>query len=207
MKEASDRTVSIVLICAILSASMGFFIITTDMGGDFSLLTGFATTQPATVNATVAATTAISITPTIIEFGSGTLSGLSSGAPTPINTTGPNPGGFSTPSPINVTNDGNTDVNITINGTLPSVWLSTGSTYEWMGQAGVETGACPATNLTTTRTPFSNTLTAVCRNLTFSDAFDTISIHIFLNISSQTPVKTYSDTAVLIRADRCPGGC
>lgn len=207
MKQVSDRIVSLFLILAIVSTLGGFLMILATISGDFARITGFATTQTATVNVTIQATASMAISPTLIEFGSGTLSGGANG--TAINTSGAgtNFGGFSKPSPINVTNDGNVDLNITINGSLPSTWLSSGSTYEWQGAAGVEAGSCPSTNLTTTRTAFANALTRVCANLTYSDAADTISIHIFLNLSSSLPAATYNDSYVLIRADRCQTVC
>ncbi len=212
MKQVSDRTVSLFLILAIISTVGGLATILISTGGDLSLLTGLATTQTATVNVTVQATSAITITPNLINFSSGTLLGIAGG--TPINTTGgsvPNPGDFAKPSPINVTNDGNTNLNITINGTPAANWLSSGSTYEWAGANTTEVGACGGTggfsNLTTARTPFSATLTRVCANLSFTDGADSISIHIFLNLSSATPPNNYNDTAVLIRADNCPGPC
>ena len=211
MKEFSDRTVSVFLILALVSVAGGFFTILYSAGRDLSAMTGFATTGSAQVNVTVDATSAITITPAIIEFGSGTLTSGTAG--TAINTSGggSNVGGFSKPSPINVTNDGNTDLNITINGTLPSVWLSSGSTYEWAGANTTEAGSCGGTggfsNLTTARTPFSASLTRVCANLTFSDGTDSISIHIFLNLTSSLAPTTYTDTRVLVHADRCTGPC
>lgn len=210
MKEVSDRVVSVALILAILSTLGGFLVILTTISGDFSQITGFAQTQTAVVNVTVAATASIGISPTRIEFGSGTLDGGPNG--TAINTSGggSNLGGFSKPSPINVTNDGNVDLNITINGTLPSTWLNSGSTYEWAGANTTEAGACGGgagfSNLTTARSPFQAALRRVCANLTFSDGTDSISIHIFLNLSSSLTPTTYTDSAVLIRADQC-GPC
>jgi hypothetical protein len=206
MREFSDKAVSMLLVVTICSVVGGFLVILTAAGGDLSKLTGFATIRYANVTVTVQSTAAITITPTTVNFSAGTLVGEAAG--TAINTSGggTNYGGFAKPSPINVTNDGNVDLNITINGTLPSVWLGTGSTYEWAGAATIEPGSCPAANLTTARKPFSNALTRVCSNLTFSDGADSISIHIFLNLSSSLSPTTYQDTAVLINADRC-GPC
>ena len=206
MKEFSDTTVTVLLVVALLSAFGGFITILTVIGGDFSLLTGFATTQTAIVNVTIAAPTAITITPSVIEFGSGALT--AGAAATPLNTSVQAlPSTFAKPSPINVTNDGNTDVNVTINGTLPANWLNSASTYEWAGAATTEAGSCPATNLTTARKPFAAALTRVCANLTYSDGTDSISIHIFLNLSNSLAVGTYTDNSVKIEATACPGPC
>jgi len=209
MKQLSDRTVSLFLALAIFSAVGGLVAILIETGGDLELLTGLATTQTAIVNVTIQGLSAITISQSNIDFGTGTLT--AGAAATPVNTTAnaanANPSTFSEPGPLNVTNDGNTDLNITINGTLPAVWLGAGSTYEWAGNAGVESTSCPATNLTTARTPFSNTLTRVCANLTFSDGADQVSIHIFLNISNSATAVEHNDPAVLIRADACTGPC
>jgi len=213
VKQVSNRVVSTFLMLAIITTIGGLATILISTGGDMSLLTGLATTQTAIVNVTVSATAAITISPSIIEFGTGSLLG---GTQTPINTTGGgvgNPGGFSKPSPINVTNDGNVDLNITINGTPAGNWLSTGSTYEWAGANSTEVLACNAlsaggfTNLTTSRNPFTAALRRVCANLTWSDANDMISIHIFLNLSTSTSASTYTDNSVLIHADQCRGPC
>ena len=198
MKEVSNRVVSLFLVLALVSTVGGFLVILTSIGGDFSLLTGLATTQTATVNVTVQATSAIIINPSIVEFGSGTLLGIAGG--TPINTSGTtNVGGFNRASPILVQNDGNTNLNITLNGTPAANWLDSGSTYQWGGVAAE--GGCPSANLTTTRNTFSATLTRICGNLTFSDAADSFNISIFLNLSSSLVATTYTDPAVLIRAD------
>ena len=129
MKQVSDRTVTLFFILALVSTLGGVVVIFTSVGGDYSLLTGFATTQTATVNVTVQGTSAITINPSIVEFGSGTLVGGAAG--TPINTSGTtNVGSFSRANPILVQNDGNTNLNITINGTPVARWLDSGSTYQ-----------------------------------------------------------------------------
>ena len=198
MREVPDRVVTVFLFLAIASTIGGFIVILAEIGGDYSFITGFATEGTAQVNVTISSTTAITITPAIVEFGTGTLSGVIT---TRINTSAEtNLGGFDEPSPINVTNDGNTEVNITINGTVATEWLNTGSTYEWLGEVTQE-GGCGAGNLTTTRTPFTAAEAQVCTNLTYTDSADTVSIHIFLNLSNDLGAgASYLDNAVVIRA-------
>lgn len=198
MKQASDHIVTVFFVLALVSTVGGFVVILTSIGGDFSLLTGFATTQTATVNVTVQSTSAITITPSLIEFGSGTLAGGAAG--TRINTSGTsNVGGFSAPPPIKVQNDGNVFLNISINGTPAASWVNgSGSTYEYIGV--VAEGGCLAANLTTTRTPFSATLTRICSYLNYSDASDSFNVSIFLNLSSDTGAGTYTDNSILISA-------
>jgi hypothetical protein len=208
MKEVSDRVVTIFLFIAIFSTVGSIATIFYHVGGDPSMLTGFASVNgSATVTLTVASTTVITILNGSVDFGSGSL--VLSPDGTPINTSecgsapsGSQYGEFDDPCGIRVRNDGNSELNISINGSTAAQWLDSGSTYDWQNGTG-EVNSCgmDGVNMTTTQTPFSNAMTQVCANLSWTNDADEIVIDILINLSTNLGNATYQDSLVRIDAD------
>ena len=207
--ESRDRLLHVLFVLALFSVGGGILVILHTVGGDLSIITGFATTTQGTVNVSVTKTAAITLNNSLVNFGAGQLAGGEAG--TRVNSTigNTNPSSFLEPSPFSLRNDGNVNVNVTINGTPAATFLNSRSTYEWAGLAGE--GGCKSNNLTTARSTMSATHTIICANLTFIDTTDTFAINIFLNLSSDLPVGNYTDAAVEFIATECvtvgPGDC
>ncbi len=198
MRQVPDRMVTIVLIIAIIVAISGFVNVVNKVGGDFSLITGFATSGTGIVNVTVDATAAITLTNSTVEFGNGAVTGGAVG--TIVNTSewAGQPSTFANSAPITVQNDGNVDVNITINGTPVATFLNSNSQFQWAGATGE--GGCPAANLTTTLTEMAAAAAYVCTNLTSLDSADHFNINIQVNLSSDLLAQTYTADVEIVAA-------
>ena len=173
---------------------------------ELPVITGFATRITGTVNVTIANTTAISFTTgrSYVDFGNGSITGTW----TSINTTtvgGANPNTFANPSGFRVQNDGNTNVNVTVNGSAPSTFLGgTNPSYAWNATGGE--GGCTGNlsfNLTIAKANFSTTPAIACYNLTYPDAGDAFDVEIYLQVPSDAATGTHTDSLVGFQATNC----
>jgi len=181
-------------------------------------LAGLATTNTSTgyVNVTVESNVAVTLVVDTIDFGDGTIAIAGSTINTSVGT---NPGGFDDPGPFRLRNDGNTFVNVTLNGSTPLELLGVDNAavnYSFAAQNasgtttgelfnnscygygdGTGAGYAHAANSSNTQ-PFgitmSNNHRMVCPNFSYVDAHDEINVSIFFNISSSVSANTtYSD--------------
>ncbi|GEM_PF-1226277 len=172
------------------------------------------------VNITVEPSVAVTLVVDTIDFGDGTIQD----AGDPINTSdgdngGANPGGFDNPGPFRLRNDGNSFVNVTLNGSTPNELLgvdnsavnysfavknasgtTTGELFntscsdEDDGTAGGFSHQANSTVQEPLGTTMSNNHQMVCPNLSYVNAHDEINVSIFFNISSAVGTNTtYSD--------------
>ncbi|HLD12891.1 MAG TPA: hypothetical protein VJB87_04845 [Candidatus Nanoarchaeia archaeon] len=213
--EITNRTLLYLSILAIFITLFGATVSFVKLGKvELPLITGLAASSTATgtVNVTISNTISISLNTSFVDFGNGSLAAAPSY--TPINTTaGTNPSTFNEPYGLVIRNDGNVDINLTINGSTAAQFLG-GTTPSYMWNASDnESNSCGASglnystkNITGNITAMSNTHTRVCSNLTFADATDEIIIEIYLNLSADTPAgRTYTDTAVQLRGEHFIG--
>ena len=173
-------------------------------------LTGLATLDTGVVNVTIQATTDINFVNDNVDFGSGTI--ILGGLNTSLNTSDTgwggngNPGGFSNPGPFQIRNDGNVDINITINSssTASSFIGGTNPGYYAIGTpVGADEGCL--NNMTNNDTAFygvTATALLICDNLTYADAADTLNISIFLDIPSDASIGLKTDSGFEIHAQR-----
>ena len=164
------------------------------------------------MNVTIAATTDINlIEPANVDFGSGTL--LTGN--TSVNTTDPawgggtNPTTFDEPGPFTVRNDGNTEVNISVNSSNTAATFigGTDSGYYFVpsptGTGRDGCGGDDSNNLSawnSTLVAFSSTAVQVCENLTFADTGDEINISIFIDIPQGTTTGLKTDSGFEVHA-------
>ncbi|MDO8556682.1 MAG: hypothetical protein Q7R96_05940 [Nanoarchaeota archaeon] len=208
--EISNRTLYYLSILAIFITLFGATVSLVKLGKiEVPFITGLAasSTVTGTVNVTIASTISISLNTSFADFGNGSLTAAP--AYTPINTTAAaNPSTFNEPYGIVVRNDGNVDVNVTLNGTAAATWLGGTTPSYSFNTSNNETSSCPPGNasqynITKNVTTITATHTLVCSNLTFPDASDEITIEIFLNLSPDMPAgRTYTDNGLQIRAEQ-----
>ena len=203
MMEISDRTIVVLTVIALITTVSGALTILQKVGPDVPLLSGLATTDTGEVNLTIDAAANIAFVVDTVEFGSGAPD---SSSIRPINTTGGfgggnNPSTFDNPGPLSVRNDGNVDVNVTINGTPADTFLGgTSPTYEFASLAPGTDDGCANNRTHAYPTSLNATQVMFCSNLTFSDSADTTNISILLGIPSDITSGAKQDTAVTIFA-------
>ena len=205
--EISDRTLIVLTVIALVTTVGGTLTILQSLGPDLPYLTGFATSDTGVVNVTIAAAANIAFIIDIVDFGTGSspAAGILD-----INTSdtlyggGTNPSTFDDPGPLSYVNDGNVDINVTLNGSNAATFLGgTSPTYEFISTApGTDDGCGQGLNRTNnaTKTTIDSTLRLICENLTFADAADTSNISIFLGLPSDISTGLKQDTLISIFA-------
>ena len=180
MNTPSDRTLFVLLVVTLFTIGASIFLILAKLNMGFSLLTGYATAI-GTVNVTVSQSIAIALSMNKVEFGTCTPAG----AAFSINTTaaaaflGCGPAG-----PLTVRNDGNSVINITINGSTAANFLGGTSPVFQYNATNNETAACPMANLSISNTPqdMAATYKNVCNSTGFANTSDEINIDVFLTV-------------------------
>ena len=181
--------------------------------GTPGFLTGFATFDTGVVNVTISATTDINlIEPANVDFGTGTLT---IGGNTSLNTSDTawggngNPGTFNEPGPFTVRNDGNTELNISVNSSNTAASFIGGSNPGYyfvpspIGSGRDGCGGDDGNNITawnSTLTAFSTTAVQVCENLTFADTGDEMNISIFVDIPTDASTGLKTDSGFEVHA-------
>ncbi len=209
MKISSNMLI-ILVILALLSIITSMLIILDRLGAP-SMLSGLATADIGVVNVTISATTDINLIVDNVDFGTSTL--LTGGQNTSVNTSDTvwggsvNPGTFSNPGPFMIRNDGNAEVNLTVNSsaTAQSFIGGTNPGYYFVGSfAGARDGCGGAVgdNVTSNSTinPFSTTPVPICDNLTFPDNGDQMNISIFIDIPPDVAAGLKTDSTFEVDA-------
>ena len=208
----TDQTLLVLLIIALL-VTFGSIIIILEKLGTNSALAGFATFDTGVVNVTIQSTVDINLAVDNVDFGSGTINTI--GLNTSLNTSdtawggGNNPNGFSDPGPFQVRNDGNVDVNISVNSsnTASSFIGGTNPGYYFVGShvgADEGCGGFDGLNITNNATllSFSTTDQQICNNLTYGDTADTLNISIFIDIPSDAATGLKTDSGFQVHAEQ-----
>jgi hypothetical protein len=215
----SDRTLVITGMVTFLVTLGCVTIILMKLGG-VGGLTGFAATNTSIgyVNVTVEPGVAVTLVVDTVNFGDGTIDAAGNA----INTSdgdngGANPNGFDNPGPFHIRNDGNVFVNVTLNGSTPSEFLTIDasdvnfsfatkniSTDELFNdtcgdEAGGTGGGFYHQANSSANNPFgitmSNNHQMVCPNMSYVAATDEFNVSIFLNISNNVPSnRTFNTT-------------
>ncbi len=212
MKEVSERTILIFTGIAIFVSLGSILLILAKVGMNIPIITGLQALQGTAfgeVNVTVAKTISITFESGFVQFGNGSLSPNSTAGWTPVNTSASaNPNTFAEPGPLKIRNDGNEDVNLTINGSTASTLLAgTNPYYQWQGLAATgDNGCAGSNNITTSFTNMAVALSLVCWNLTYADSADAVNVSIFLWIPSDVSAGLKRDQVLEILAMEHPGG-
>ncbi|MBI2138203.1 hypothetical protein HYU13_01315 [Candidatus Woesearchaeota archaeon] len=232
MKQLSNRTASILLLSAIV-VSLVSTVSTVFKVNQFMLpfqgISGMATTTTGMVNITVASVVSISITDAIVDFGScspnGTIganvssndTSTSWGAPGVCTVGGDPP---TTNDNISVMNDGNDDINLTVQSNkLASSFIGgTGPRLDFSVRDDPVRGGCQnlsVADLTgggsfvsydSNRTGYQhewinlslvNTEYIACQNFTFINTNDTINVFFRLYLPPDAPVNASEQTATI----------
>jgi len=206
--QISNKMITYLAVIAILLTLFGTTISLVKLGTfEVPFITGLATTSnvTGTVNITVAKFIAVSLNTSLVDFGNGTI------GPefifTAVNTTaGTNPSTFLEPYGIVIRNDGNVDINVTLNGSTAAEFFPGLTTPSYMWNASQnETNSCGsgnANNISGAILSVTNTHTNVCTNLTFPDSQDEVRIDIYLNVSwDALPGQEYSDAGLEIKGE------
>jgi hypothetical protein len=192
----------VLTVVALLTTIGGTITLLQKLGPNLPQLTGLASTDTATVNVTVSSTVSIIFSRDLIEFGSSQI--VSGQAVTQVNTTAAtNPGTFNEPGDFVIENDGNVEVNITINGTPAGTWIGgTNPTYRVSSRfpGGSDNGCSKNITNNNTAVTLNATLVPLCFNLTFVDINDTMNISIYLGIPSDVGAGVKTDSAVAVFA-------
>jgi hypothetical protein len=202
--EISDQTLIILTVIALITTVGGTVLILQKLGPDVPALTGLASAVTGTVNVTIDPTVSIILNVDHINFSGGSV--VSGSLITELNTTGADGGGanpstFADPGDFLIENNGNVDVNLTINGTPAANWIGgTSPTYRFSHNAPGTDDGCANNRTNTAPTTLNAGLLEFCINLTFTDAADTTNISIYLGIPSDIPSGSITDPAVLITA-------
>lgn len=211
--KISNNMLIVLVILALLSIITSMLIILDRLGAP-SMLSGLATADIGVVNVTISATTDINLIVDNVDFGTSTL--LTGGQNTSINTSdtiwggNANPGTFNEPGPFMIRNDGNAEVNLTVNSsaTAQSFIGGTNPGYYFVGSyAGARDGCSgdiDGDNFTIanndTINPFSTTPVPICDNLTFPDNGDQMNISIFIDIPPDVAAGLKTDSTFEVDA-------
>src|SRR3989344_8399372 len=140
MKQISNKTLAVLLCIALFTSLLGITITLVQLGRiQFPFITGLPT---GIVNVTIASLVSISLSNSLVNFGNGSLivSPL-----TYLNTTAAaNPSTFNEAGDLQVQNDGNGNINVTMNGSPVGTasWIPSGSIYQWQGRNSTSRNGC-----------------------------------------------------------------
>jgi hypothetical protein len=217
MNNISNRTLVLLVVIAIFFSLFGTVSVLDRLGiNAFNIITGAQTSsQRAEVNVTVAGGNSIILrNGGNVSFGNGSVFGT--GAYLSTNTSFANPNTFLDPGSdadaddITIENDGNVDVNITINGSKATDFITTGTSplYNFSAfnmssvGAGPEDG-CRGGRRNTSQIAFGiGSAKSICQNFTFADANDTINLTIWLFVPSDTEPNVYQDTNIVFTSSQ-----
>ncbi len=210
--DVSNKTLTSLFIIAVAITLVGATISLVKLDKfEVPLITGMATTIQGKVNLSISATTAIAFVSgyDVVDFGAGTID---TAPVTKVSTLlADNPSTFRDGvTEFRVQNDGNVDINVTINGTAASTWLGgTNPSYEFNGSCmgGSDCGCLAGSNLTSALANITAAPALLCRNLTFGDAADAVGAEIELQVPTDTGTGLKQDPDVEFRATSCTTVC
>ena len=207
MDNLSNKTLVVLLAASILLTAFGTTTILSKLGSNpFPAITGAASTVEGNVSVTVAAVTSIRIVGSNVSFGNGSAFGgvvLSTAEGTD------NPSTFNDPSggeadDFVIENDGNVDVNLTVNGSSATDFITTGTSpaYNFSSVNITPDDGCNGGTQNLSEIPFGvgSVTPSICENFTFRDFNDTMNITINLFLPADVEPSTYVDTNVLFSA-------
>ena len=193
MEEVSNRTIAALLIVAMVISLSGTFLSLSKLNAVQSgSFTGFATNPAGTAKLNLTSTTSIKFDVQVINWSDGYLNGsinqncnLSTtgyaGAYTSscVNFASPKPG------PLVIENDGNRNVNITVQaGQDPGTWIggtAPSAAGAWIKSSDNESGSCVSNQLIAS-TAFTTSPLELCGNLTYVNTADTVNIDMLVSI-------------------------
>jgi len=209
MNDISNRTLSLFLIVAIVVSMSGTLIIL-NQSNESNQLTGFATnTSTGQVNLTVTSALSITLTDAIINFGTCDVSG---GTYTYVNSNSTNTSYNNSVCTntsswgengdyIELRNDGNTPVNVTVKSSVNSTDFFTDpvqsgvSWYKYWTQNATSNPGCTGTLETTRLVNTASTEYNACTNLTTGSPFPGIILYVEANLTNT--VTSTSNTMTL----------
>ena len=206
MDEISNKTLATLLVVAIVISLAGTFFAMKGITTVTNFISGAQTASPSGVaKVNITETVSITLNNPTVDFGNGyrqptfddnSLCNLTSSAAVPASCW--NVTGTYAPQDFQVENDGNVNVNVTINSTTNTSYFSncTGSKtygantprYEFAGKLATAGGAhgygCNTTagDLTTTNTSFTAANQLLCKNLSATDSADQFNVTIVLGV-------------------------
>ena len=201
MNDVSNRTLVLLTALAIAFSLFGVITILSRLGQPIPLITGLGATEIGNVSVTVATVLSIDATNNV-SFGNGSNVG---GVTLTTNGSVTNPSTFDEPGSFRIENDGNVDVNVSINSTRATLFITTGTSplYNWSGtNATGDNGCTGVNNLTTANTVFGVGAqnTTVCDNLTYRDATDSVNVSIWVFIPEDTAPGQYAANVFFMAA-------
>ena len=205
--KVSEKTIAFLLIITLVVVFGSFLTLLRELGTPH-FLTGLATFDTGVVNVTIQATIDINLAVDNVDFGSGTLN--TGGINTSVNTSdtawggNANLNGFSNPGPFQVRNDGNVDVNISVNSSNTASFITgTNPGYYFVASdVGTDDGCVVNKTNNATERGFTSSALEVCENLTFTDAADTMNISIFIDIPPDATPGLKTDSGFEVHAER-----
>ena len=218
MNDISNRTLVILSVIAIFFSFFGTITVLDRVGiSPGNLITGAAPTQAAQVNVRIAASTSIIlINGGNVSFGNGSAQG---GVYLSTNASFANPNTFNDPGTSNeaddfqIENDGNVDVNLTINGSKATDFITTGTSplYNWSAAnitiQGASDDGCIHGSRNLSQVAFggfggAGGIPSICQNFTFRDANDTVNVTIWLFVPADSEPRNYTDTGIVFSASQ-----
>ena len=218
MDNISNRTLVVLISIAIFFILFGTTTILGSLGQPVPFITGLlSTTAEGQVSVVVAETTSIRIIGSNVSFGNGSAVdnvSLSTASGTD------NPSTFNDPSnaaadDFLIENDGNVDVNLTLNGSSAADFITTGTAplYNFSAKNSsnlLDNGCIVFENssgqsgaaLNSSQIPFGvgSVAPSICNNFTFRNLNDTINVTINLFLPGDTEPQNYTDVDVLFTA-------
>jgi len=213
-KETGNRVNKFVLVLAIIVAVIPLinFLIILGRISDMGKITGYATTSTGTANLTVEQSASINFTVATIDWGSGRVHGAGFAI---LSTADRNVSGgnwTNVSRPLTLENTGNVNVSIKLAATYSAADFIGGTSpqYRWnFTNNESSTSACcytNRTNITLGNLTNSNTSMMVCNPLEYQDNYDTLRIHFYLKVPSDSITGVRTDT-ITATATSCGAFC
>jgi len=210
--EVSNKTLTSLFIAVVAITLVGTTISLIKLDKfEIPLVTGMATYVVGKVNISIAQTTAVAFVSgyNLVDFGNGTIDTSPHTRVSTILTDNPSTFNDSVVE-LRVQNDGNVDVNVSLNGSTAATFLGgTNPSYEFNAScmAGTDCGCLGTTNQTAALANITTTPALLCTNLTFGDAADALGAEIELWVPTDAAKGGHQDTLIEISVVACGATC
>jgi len=195
MEEISNRTIAALLVVAMVISLSGTFLSLSKLNAVQSgTYTGFATAENGTAKLNILSSTSIKFDVPTINWTNGTVNASYSECNLsttnyPAYTAGCVGFASPRPGPLLLENDGNQNVNVTIQASANAGgWIGGTSPAAYIKASNNESNSCDSgATFLQTSTSFTTTYQVLCSNFTYDNTRDTINIDMLVTVPQNAP--------------------